>query len=1099
MAGVTGKLLSRMKRLAPARRGPAAPPPASPRAVAPVLSLPQDAPATLLAVWHDRALFAAPPGAALVLDGALCAPAEGLADVNLVADPAFAAVEAHWRSFHEAVRIGRDVVPQWQIADGHTAFLRLDVARRGRLDPVEAMYADPVVGAELPVAARRLRWSGLFASHRAVLEPRVELVDAAGAILARSAATVPAWATGGRNPNGYARLGATVPVPEGTAGARLILHLAPLADAEQAFGFFTDVQLAAAAGPPARPIADALTPLGPLLAGLKDGTLALYEGRLKPAPKGGAERPVMLEADGRTWPLGARVPVEDVGRLTVDGAEIAVETGAWAGRASVLADGAWIADVVGAPSLPAVRHTVALPPALADGRAHRLELVAGAGRLALSLAVAAPYTTPWSRVVADVAPPIPGAGSPLAAHRYRALEGWAARAADAPLDEWTRAALPRLHDALVIGHRAAEPFPLRFARPEAPDASVVIPVHDGYPLTFIALAALAFAPVHARFEVIVVDDGSSDETAARLAEHDGLTVLRHDEARGFLHAANAGAAAARGRWIVHLNNDTEVTAGWLDALIAAAEAFAGAGIVGPKVIYPDGRLQDAGGLVDHNLEPAMIGRGGNAFDPRYSYAREVDYVSGAALMVEAALWREVGGFSEDYAPAYFEDTDLAFKAREAGRRVIYAPGAVVVHSEGGSHGVDEAAGVKHQQVLNAPVFKRRWAHRRPPQLPFALALDRNVTARVLFALLDVPRTDIDAGSLAAAEEIRLVQALGAKVTVLPRSMEYLPRYAEESEARGIELAYAPFHRSMADFLEARGSEFDAIYVTRFQVEEALLPAIRRYAPQAKLLLNLADLQFLREMRTAAASHDAALLDRAEGVRTRELAAIRAADVVTTYSDVEASVVLSHAGPDVRVVKVPWVQRVAENPAPFAPREGLAFLANYQHPPNAEAVAWFAAEVMPLLHRRRPELGFVAYGSYGPDVLEEAPGVAIGGRVQVLQEMFDRHRVFVVPLRSGAGVKGKVFQALGAGIPVVATPVAAEGIALIPGEHALVAENAQEFAEAVLRLHDDEALWTRLSHNARALIAERYGFEPAVRQMQAAFEAAGLYLPLRAQR
>lgn len=1066
-------------------------------AVAPArLAAPPDAPFTLVAVWHDRLLLAAPPGADLRLGDRPLALAGDLIDVDLLSDPAFEAVERHWATYHDEghAHIGRDVSPDWQLADSHTAFLRLSVADRGRIDPVDAAFRDGDLGEALPVAANHVRVEGLVAAHRAVAEVRVEMYDAGDRRL--DAAHLPVdEAAGGRHPEGFQPVGAVVALAPGTAAVRLKIVLTPFADADDAFVFFSHLRLAATQETPRRPLADRLCALAPLLSGLAQGELVLRETALAPPPPGAAPQPVTVVADGRAVHLGHRAALEGTGRVCLQDTQIVAQTGRFQGRAFVLADGEWIGNCHGAPSASATRHVLPAPDRLFDARHHRLELVSDTGRLAVAFASAPRHATPWSRIVEDVMPPVPGFGAPLAEHRYRAFVAHAARAAAGRQDPWTAAHLPLLHDALVAGPGRTRPFALRLPAPQTPDVSVVVPVHERYDLTFVALAALAFAPVETSFEVIVVDDGSGSSMARHLAEHEGLTVVRHDTARGFLHAANAGAQRARGRHIVLLNNDTEVTAGWLDALREAFDIFPGTGVAGARLIYPDGTLQDAGGRIDHHGDPTMVGRGGNAHDPRYAYAREVDYVSGAALMIEAELWRAVGGFSEAYAPAYFEDVDLCFKAREAGRRVMYVPASVVVHSEGGSHGTDLTQGVKQHQSSNAPVFKRTWAHRRPPPLPAPLAHDRGVSARVLFVLLELPRTDVDAASVAAQEEIALIQALGAKVTVLPRSLEYLPRYAEAMQRRGVEVIHAPFATSMEAFLEARGAEFDAVFVTRFQVAEALLPAVRRFAPQAKVLLNLADLHFLRQMRAAAGAGDEAALAAAKAVRARELATMRAADVVLSYSDVEGSVVFSHAGPEVKVARLPWVQRVTGEGAPFAGRAGLAFLGNYRHPPNIEAVAWFAGSVMPLLAERAPHITFTAYGAYAEEALAGLAGVELGGHVADLSAMFDRHRLFVAPLRSGAGVKGKVFEAMAAGLPCILTSLAAEGVALRDGEHALIADTAHAFAEAVIALHEDEERWQQLSAASRTLIETRYGAARGVEEMRAAFEAAGLFLPV----
>lgn len=1059
--------------------------PELPSIVPPLLRAPPDAPVSVVATWHDRVLLSVPTGAAVTLDGGAACPVADLLGVNIVVEDTDPEAP-RWITFHDGLTVINAPRRGARLPQVPTVHAVLNVAHRGRLDPVEVVYSDPEYGQVLPITGPRLRWSALVGARGAVITVRVELRDRAGNILVRSHGTASATAIGGQNPLNYARLGGHLTATDETVSARLFVHLAPLATSGMADAYFADVQFGATADPD-RGLARTAVRLRPLNDRLSKGERQLMVVPFADAFRETTGTSVTLMVDGQAVPIGARPTLDGRGRLVTTNRAIIAEMGVVAGPGTLLADGRWIADLVNTPQEGHIRHDVPLPEQLGDGRAHRFELVVPAGRLALAFSVAEARSA-WSPITDDMAPPLPGTFVPLAQHRYRALARWAERASMGREDPWIRQNLSHLHDALV-GGISAEPFALDFPQEAEPVASIVVPAHDGERLTFLTLAALRFAPVAMPFEVIVVDDGSSDGLAGQLAAHENITVVRHETPRGFLRAANAGAAAARGSVIVHLNNDTEVTEGWLDALVAALNEPR-AGIVGPKMIYPDGTLQDAGGCLDNDLNPIMTGRGGNAFDARYTYRREVDYVSGACLAICADLWRALGGFNDVFEPAYFEDTDLCFRAREAGRRVLYVPAATVVHSEGGSHGVDPAAGVKRQQALHAPMFKRLWAHRRPPALPHHLARDRGIAARILVALDAIPRCDQDAGSLAALEEIRLIWALGAKPTLLPADMTYLPHYADELMAEGVEVITAPSYASPAAFIRARGEEFNAVYVTRFQVLEALLPPLQRYAPSARIILNLADLAFLRELRASA--DDPLRAPSAEGIRQRELAAISMADVVATYSDTEAAVITAHLGADVKIAKVPFVQRLGPEPAHLAGRHGVAFLGNFRHPPNEEAVRWYAAEVAPRLGK---DVAFTAYGSFSEAVLTAIDGICVGGRVANLRDAFDRHQVFVAPLRSGAGIKAKVFQALAAGLPVVATPVAVEGIAVEDGVHVIVADLAADFADAVRRLCTDTALWHSLSAAGRAFIGEHHGVRSGARMMQAVFEAADVFLPL----
>ena len=141
---------------------------------------------------------------------------------------------------------------------------------------------------------------------------------------------------------------------------------------------------------------------------------------------------------------------------------------------------------------------------------------------------------------------------------------------------------------------------------------------------------------------------------------------------------------------------------------ALREQFPDAGAVGPRLVFADGRLQEAGGIVWQDASAWNYGRFMKPEAPRYSYARRVDYCSAACLMVRAELLRELEGFDEAFAPGYYEDTDLCFRLRKAGKAVYYQPGVTVAHYEGATAGRRQTAGMKQHQDRNRDIFYKRW-------------------------------------------------------------------------------------------------------------------------------------------------------------------------------------------------------------------------------------------------------------------------------------------------------------------------------------------------------------------------------------------------------
>ena len=266
---------------------------------------------------------------------------------------------------------------------------------------------------------------------------------------------------------------------------------------------------------------------------------------------------------------------------------------------------------------------------------------------------------------------------------------------------------------------------------DEPQVSVIIPVYGKLPYTLACLRSIARHLPHASCEIIVVDDASADGSVDTLARIEGLHLVVNPHNLGFVGSCNAGAAAARGQYLFFLNNDTQVTPGWLDALLECFADEAGCGIAGSRLTYPDGRLQEAGGVVYANGEAWNYGRFEARNDPRFLYRRDVDYITGAALMIEATLFRSIGGFDSRYAPAYCEDMDLAFAVRAAGRRVVYQPTSVIVHCEGISAGTDPFSGMKQYQGINRAKFTEKWSHQLASQpangTPVERAIDRKST------------------------------------------------------------------------------------------------------------------------------------------------------------------------------------------------------------------------------------------------------------------------------------------------------------------------------------------------------------------------------------
>jgi hypothetical protein len=352
--------------------------------------------------------------------------------------------------------------------------------------------------------------------------------------------------------------------------------------------------------------------------------------------------------------------------------------------------------------------------------------------------------------------------------------------------------------------------------------------------------------------------------------------------------------------------------------------------------------------------------------------------------------------------------------------------------------------------------------------------------RALVIDATVPTPDRDAGSNVILEHMRLLQSLGYAITFLPANLDAPSPYAEALAEAGIELVAHPFTAGLEHLIALRGPSFALAYVHRVTVAEQAMPLLRRYAPQARILFNNADLHFLRLQREAELTGSAALAQEAEDMRGRELRAFAEADAALVCNSQEMDL-LADELPDARMVYLPWVIGPrGRSAAGFAERHGIMFLGGFAHRPNADAVIWFVTTVMPLLRPLLPGVVLHVYGHGMPEAVRAlaGPDVAIEGSIAELAEAFARHRVSIAPLRFGAGFKGKLAESLAHGVPVVASSVAVEGSGLIGDEHLLVADGAGPFALAVVRLYQTPALWQQLAEEgnrfALAAFSERLG-------------------------
>lgn len=647
--------------------------------------------------------------------------------------------------------------------------------------------------------------------------------------------------------------------------------------------------------------------------------------------------------------------------------------------------------------------------------------------------------------------------------------------------------------ALLL-RRSLEPEPIPFwddnlemalrANPylgtEQPSVDVIVPVYGTWAYLNTAIIALA-RTVEVTFNLILVDDKSPEPVPTWLEHIPGVTVLRREANGGFAEACNTGARHARAPKLLLLNMDVQVQPDTVQHLMNRLDSSVDIGIVGGKLCYPNGMLQEAGGLVDAGGVVANLGYQQDPWHPDFNFVRPVDYVSGALLMTRTELYHELGGLSTEFGSGYFEDTDLCMRVRQLGHRVLYEPRAQAMHAGGGSFSEENKATLMSQ---NSALFFRKWESEL--QLSPRLRSQRRSTRpRVLVVDSTVPVPNRDSGSTDTFMLIRALRELDVDVAMYPiESSELDGVGAQELQGLGVEVLYHPYVDSPASAIKCI-EPVDCIFLLRYPAGGRHIDAFRQAAPRAKIIFIPVDLHYLRQSRGLSLGllniSDKDVLD----MRSRELGAAESADEVWVLGENEANVLHAEL-PNQKIRIVPFFRSPPTASAAvlsFDGRADIGFIGNFEHPPNVDAVSWFIETIWREILAEEPDLKLVIAGSNisrAPrDIWCQVDNVEVVGWVPSEYDFLKTKLLSIAPLRFGAGIKGKVASSLLVGTPCVGTRVAFEGMNL-SDDQVVVADDPEETVAAVLGILRNRERWSQLSKHgferSRALWSYSVGHE-----------------------
>lgn len=636
---------------------------------------------------------------------------------------------------------------------------------------------------------------------------------------------------------------------------------------------------------------------------------------------------------------------------------------------------------------------------------------------------------------------------------------------------------------------------LKFQSPAEPEVSVLLVLYNRAELTYGCLRSLSLLDP-SLFELIIVDNASFDETTELLERIEGATIIRNAKNEHFLGGANKASSAATGKRLLFLNNDAQLLPGAVEAAMDCLSSSGDIGAVGAKQILLDGSLQEAGSIVWSDGSCAGYGRGSDPAAPEFQYRRDVDFCSGSFLLTPRSLFEELGGFSEDFKPAYYEEVDYCIRLQEAGMRVVYEPKSAILHYEFGSSETPEdafALQVKNREVFVRAHQSRLQNHCPPSEQDFLTARSLPRTSkRVLFIDDRVPHEHLGSGFPRAVTIIRALRELGCTVTLYPYESspsEWPSVYTDIPNEVEVMIGFG--RDRLDEFLIARADFYDVIIVSRPHNMRHFQPLIvHPGVASAKVIYDAEAVEALRTAGKAKLEGRPLKKDAIETLISEEIELTRGSKGLISVNEFEAELLSEKSGLPCTVVGHTLAPKPSKRP--HSDRRGLLFVGaiHEEGSPNEDSILWFVREVFPLIRARSPlELNVIGINNSSRVAALDSKdeGVKIIGMVPDLEEAYHQARVFIAPTRFAAGIPHKICAAASSGLPVVATSLLAEQLQWKDEEELLVADTPELFAEKCIELHENSDLWHRLSENGITAVKRDYSWERFVNGVRKAIE------------
>jgi len=633
--------------------------------------------------------------------------------------------------------------------------------------------------------------------------------------------------------------------------------------------------------------------------------------------------------------------------------------------------------------------------------------------------------------------------------------------------------------------------PLIFKKCENPEVSIIIPVYNQWAYTYNCLASVLKNTSNINYEIIIVDDCSNDLTQDIGKFVKNIKVIKNNRNRGFLKNCNNAVNHALGKYVLLLNNDTIVSKDSISYLLETIKISDKYGAVGGKMILPNNTLQEAGSIIWRDGSTFGYGRGDDPLKPEYNFLREVDYCSGAFLLINKELFIKLGGFDDRYCPAYYEEADFCMRLRKRGYKIIYQPLAEIIHYEFISNKKNNCIQL---QLTNRIKFYKKWKsyllskHVNNPQNILAARMV-NYKKKILYIDDQIPNPLLGSGYPRSNYILNYLLKLDYDLTFFPMAIPYNDQVGRELEQKGVEVIYGNNELNFEEFFKERKYYYDTIFISRPHNMKKSIGIIKKYNPGVRIIYDAEAIFALREINYREIIGNPFNKKEVDEMFKKEISLCGKANVIVAVSDNEKEIFKKYISKEILVIS--HAAKMNATPKKFREREGILFVGGIlseEKNPNFDAVLYFVNEIFPLI-QKKIKCFFYIVGTNRSEIIKniDNPNIKIIGSINDLYDYYNDCRIFVVPTRFSAGIPLKATEAASHGLPIVMSELTRKQLGWEDGKECLSASGNREFANKVISLYKDKKLWESIRKNSLRKIEKDYNLSLMNKSIEKVFK------------